>query len=249
MTNSLDEILDAAEKVLANSGSDEAMSHQAIYNLAIENSLLTSSTLAPEVVMRDQLDNEIQQTKNEGNIGRFFRTSDGRYGLSKWCDSEMLNQISANVLKVRKSLEEDLLKFNPYQFERLCGYLLVIMGFENVIVTQSTSDGGIDVKAELQIGNVIRINFAVQIKRYEKNVGVRAVRELRGSLNAHEIGLIITTSDFSKPAKREANDPTKSLITLVNCQQLISLLIKHNVGVRSNSFEFYDLQGLPKFNQ
>ncbi len=51
-------------------------------------------------------------------------------------------------------------------------------------------------------GDVVRTRMAVQVKRWKANVQAPAVQQVRGSLGAHEQGLIITTSDFSKGASR-----------------------------------------------
>ena len=55
------------------------------------------------------------------------------------------------------------------------------------------------------VGEVIRTKMAVQVKKWGKqNVQAPHVQQVRGSLVAHEQGLIITTSDFSKGAREEA---------------------------------------------
>jgi restriction system protein len=53
-------------------------------------------------------------------------------------------------------------------------------------------------------GDVIRTRMAVQVKRWKANVQSPTFQQVRGSLGAHEQGLIITTSDFSKGARAEA---------------------------------------------
>jgi hypothetical protein len=57
------------------------------------------------------------------------------------------------------------------------------------------------------------------------------VRDLRGSLTIHEQGIIITTSDFSSGARKEAQEPGKTPISLVNGEKLLELLIQHGIGV------------------
>ncbi len=53
---------------------------------------------------------------------------------------------------------------------------------------------------------------------------------MRGSLGAHEQGLIITTSDFSAGAIKEAAQTDKTPIALMNGEQLVMLLMEHGIG-------------------
>ena len=48
----------------------------------------------------------------------------------------------------------------------------------------------------------------------------------------HEHGIIITPSDFTAGAKAEADEPGKVHISLIGGEQLIDLLIQHQVGVK-----------------
>ena len=69
------------------------------------------------------------------------------------------------------------------------------------------------------------------MKRWKKNIQAPTVQAVRGSLTAHEHGIIITSSDFSKGARQEANAVGKTPISLVNSQELLELLIEHGIGV------------------
>jgi restriction system protein len=64
---------------------------------------------------------------------------------------------------------------------------------------------------------------------------------MRGSLGAHEQGLIITTSDFSKGAYQEAMRPDATPVGLMNGQKLIALLVEYEIGVRKKSIELLAL--------
>ncbi len=68
----------------------------------------------------------------------------------------------------------------------------------------------------------------------------------RGNLDAHEQGLIITTSDFSRNARTEAMRDDAAPIALMNGQQLAALLAEREVGVRRDR---YDLVSLPDLTE
>lgn len=96
------------------------------------------------------------------------------------------------------------------EFEELVGKLLTRLGFDEVEVTQLSRNGGIDVRGRLVVGDVIRTRMAVQVKKWAKNIQAPIVQQVRGSLGAHEQGLIITTSDFSKGLASRRSGATQS---------------------------------------
>lgn len=92
----------------------------------------------------------------------------------------------------------------PRQFEELLAALYEREGFD-VELTQETRDGGVDlylVRHE-SFGRVLTL---VDAKRYraDRPVGVGAVRKLFGSVETKNasMGIIATTSFFSRPAQR-----------------------------------------------
>jgi restriction system protein len=80
------------------------------------------------------------------------------------------------------------------------------------VLLSRSKDGGIDVRGALVVGDVIRTRLAVQVKRWKNNVQSPVIQQVRGSLGAHEQGLIITTSDFMRaglvpPTKKYDSGP------------------------------------------
>jgi restriction system protein len=51
-------------------------------------------------------------------------------------------------------------------------------------------------------------------------------------LGAHEQGLVITTSDFSSGARKEAERPDATPVALMKGDELVKLLVEHDIGVR-----------------
>ena len=129
----------------------------------------------------------------------------------------------------------------PFAFEDLVAEILRNLGFENISVTAKTGDGGIDVIGELVVAGAIKNNVCVQVKRWRNNVQREKISELRGSLRPHQTGLFITTSDFSKPAIDEANDPYKAPISLINGKELVEIMCSYGIGVTSEEVVVYDL--------
>ena len=131
----------------------------------------------------------------------------------------------------------------PGEFEELISQLLAEMGFEMVEVTKLSGDGGIDVRGTLVVGDVVRIKMAVQVKKWKlkNNIQAPVVQQVRGSLGAHEQGLIITTSDFSTGAVKEAAQADKTPIALMNGEQLVLLLMEHGIGVHRSTPDLFEI--------
>lgn len=154
---------------------------------------------------------------------------------SEW-DAEFAKAIADHNEKVRHELRQRLLKMDPTEFEELIGHLLVALGFDGVEVTKRSGDGGIDVRGVLIAPGSIRIRLAVQVKRWQNNVHSPTVQQVRGSLGAHEQGLIITTSSFSPGAREEAARPDATPVALIDGEQLVGLLVEQGIGVIRSDF-------------
>lgn len=76
--------------------------------------------------------------------------------LAAWESVGLPAEIEQHNRRVRQQLHERLHKMAPAEFEGLIGRLLTAIGFENVVVTAASGDGGIDVRGTLVVGDVIR---------------------------------------------------------------------------------------------
>ena len=234
--------LASAEKILEQSR--KPMHYKDITEKALKKGLLFTSGRTPEATMNAQLVTELKRTKASGKPARFIRSSPGHFSLVKWMRTDLPSQITTHNKEISKKVLARLKALSPDQFEELVGQLLAEMGFESIEVTKYHNDGGIDVRGTLLIGDVVRIKMAVQAKRWKSNIQIPIVQQVRGSLGAHEQGLIITTSDFSKGAIREANQSDKTPVGLMNGKQLVALLMEYNIGVRRKSHDLFELEEL-----
>lgn len=123
-----------------------------------------------------------------------------------------------------------------YDFENFLKYYLSFIGLEEVVVTQRSRDGGVDLNATRKgIGDFSDIDithYRIQAKRYniKKTVGDRYIAELQGRLNAGEKGIFITTSKFSKPAIKQANCKPEAPVVLIDGEMLINSCIEKQIG-------------------
>lgn len=191
--------------------------------------------------MYAQITMEMQRRKKQGVQPRFSMQGKGMVGLAKWTGTGLSAQIQQHNLAVRKKLHEQISTMPPDEFEQLMGKLLVKIGFDDVEVTSYTNDKGIDVRGTLVTADVIRTRMAVQVKRWQQNVQAPVVQQVRGSLGAHEQGLIITTSDFAKGAREEANRADATPVALMNGEQLVKLLVENDIGIRRTRADLIEL--------
>jgi len=234
---------DCAQKVLEAFGGKKPMHYREITEQALQKGWLVTGGKTPEATMYAQIITEIKRQQKRGERPRFVQHGRGYVGLSQWMGRGLAFQIEQHNHQVRKTLRERLIAMKPGEFEELISQLLAEMGFEMVEVTKLSGDGGIDVRGTLVIGDVVRIKMAVQVKKWKlkNNIQAPVVQQVRGSLGVHEQGLIITTSDFSSGAVKEASQTNKTPIALMNGDQLVVLLMEYGIGVHRSTPDLFEI--------
>jgi len=237
---------DAAQKVLEQFGNKRPMHYRTITEKALELGWLDTKGKTPEASMYAQILTEIRRYRKRGEQPRFVQHGKCYVGLSRWMGRGLAFEIEQHNKKVRQALRKRLLAMEWGEFEELIARLLAEMGFEDIEMTQRSGDGGIDVRGTLVVGDVIRTRMAVQVKKWKRNVQAPVVQQVRGSLGTHEQGLIITTSDFSPGARKEAARPNAVPVALMNGEQLVALLVGYGIGVKRQSHSIIDLDESPE---
>ena len=139
---------------------------------------------------------------------------------------------------------ERILKLDPKEFEFLVGDLMSAIGYEDVEVTGRSGDGGVDVKGVLSGSSLARVNVYVQAKRYqlESKVHASAIQQVRGGLPMGGRGAVVTTSEFSRSARKAATDDGFQPVELVDGRQLVDLLVEHWAAISKDLQERLDLK-------
>lgn len=132
----------------------------------------------------------------------------------------------------RTKLSTILKSLAPAGFERLCQRLLREAGFEQVIVTGKSNDGGIDGHGVLVLNPFVSFRVLFQCKRYAGSVVPAQVRDFRGAMQGRaDKGLILTTGTFTVEARREAGRDGAPPIELVDGEKLIELFERLELGL------------------
>ena len=82
-------------------------------------------------------------------------------------------------------------------FEYFCADLLEKRGFLEVEVTKGSGDNGVDILAEKD-----GVTYAIQCKRYDEPVGVKAVQEAYAGRDYYDrmVGVVMSNQYFTKNA-------------------------------------------------
>ena len=122
----------------------------------------------------------------------------------------------------RRRRPNDIDLMEGHEFEYYCADLLRRAGFLEVEVTRGSGDYGVDILAEL--GGV---TYAVQCKRYDGLVGVKAVQEVYAGRDYYDrmVGVVMTNQYFTRPAVEVAQ---KLKILLWDRDYLESMLDEMN---------------------
>jgi restriction endonuclease Mrr len=123
---------------------------------------------------------------------------------------------------------DHLLRLTPRQFEEAVAKLMEPLGFSNIRVVGGAADLGVDVTCRDKGGRKI----AIQCKLYQphREISSSAVQTFMGGMVAHDadIGMIVTTSAFTGPARDLA---TRHEIRLIDGVELGRLIHEHNLSV------------------
>ncbi len=96
---------------------------------------------------------------------------------------------------------EDMDEMDGLAFEKFCARLLEKRDFEEVQVTSSSGDFGIDILAEKE-----GVTYAIQCKCYTEPVGVAAIQQACAGREYYDrmVGAVMTNQYFTEPAKKAA---------------------------------------------
>ncbi|MGA2063768.1 MAG: restriction endonuclease [Thermoguttaceae bacterium] len=121
---------------------------------------------------------------------------------------------------------------SPGGFERLCQRLLRESGFEQVIVTGRSGDGGIDGIGVLKVNAFVAFKVLFQCKRYAGAVSSTEVCNFHGAMQGRaDKGIIITTGTFTAAAMKEAVRDGVPPIELVDGERLVGLFEDLELGL------------------
>ncbi|MFF2089396.1 restriction endonuclease [Paenibacillus sp. NPDC058174] len=170
-------------------------------------------------------------------LGSFF-------GMFKWTQSLIGAAIAAGCIlgiyaaivilynqkqteRLKRSGIKEIDEMEGRRFEIYLGHLFRMHNYD-VEVTQATGDFGADLVIKKGSKKIV-----VQAKRYGKNVGLKAVQEIRAALDHYGAAeaWVVTNRDYTEQAYALANS---NGVRLINREQLIALILAVNPANKSS---------------
>ena len=113
------------------------------------------------------------------------------------------------------------------KLEEISAALLRGMGYRHVEIRGGPGDGGVDIVAYKDKLGATPPRVKVQAKHWTtQNIPADNIRILESNLHEGEIGVFITTSSFTRDAKKHADSSGKHLF-LVDLDRLVNLWVEH----------------------
>lgn len=121
--------------------------------------------------------------------------------------------------RLKKSGIAEIDKMEGVQFEKYLGHLFRSQGY-NAEVTQAAGDYGADLVLSKDGKRIV-----VQAKRYSKNVGLKAVQEVRGAVSHYgaSAAWVVTNRDYTEQAYKLAKSNN---VRLIGREELIEMLLQ-----------------------
>ncbi len=223
-------MVDAAYRLLQENGTPQH--YRQLVREALKRGWIITKGLTPEASLVAAISRENAKRKASGETPRFDVSGSGMYGLAEWKRDIQQNAVEKLNHSTRVALRGRISQLLPKQFEKLVERVLLTLEFDpdTVRVKGQPGDRGIDVVGEME-HDLMRVTVAIQVKKVGNKIGSKEIRNLRGSLEPHQRGIFITTSDFTKSAIEEARAPGKTPISLMNGEELLRLMFTHQIGV------------------
>ena len=150
----------------------------------------------------------------------------------------MKNNVSISSVEYDELLSQFYEYFETgYKFEEFLKKYLETIGLDEVVVTQRSRDGGVDLTAIRNgigdLGGQDFRKYCIQAKRYKPSntINIKDVRELSYVANKNKaVGIFITTAKFSKTTKEEFSEEQVTPIILIDGKTLIDSCIDNELG-------------------
>lgn len=187
-----------------------------------------------------QIFKEVQEGLTKSTIKKEKPARDQKQIKEEFENEEVEDEShSTTLLNLLKNL-------SPGGFEKICKRLLIEIGLENVQITGSPNDQGIDGTGIIKINEIINFTIIFQCKRYKETVSPSYIRDFRGTMQGRaDKGIFITTGRFTQESKNEAKRDGVPPIELIDGEKLVFLFEKYQLGLKPKqvydiNFEFFN---------
>jgi restriction system protein len=254
-------IVEAIQEVMLAAGKPMTVSE--VYEAIVSKNLYTFKADQPIQIVRNQIRRHCKglDFQSASDKKHFELLPDGKYYVlqkpvietslpipvqpspDKKADLISLKHLHQKYVdEFRYRVLEEIKKLDPIIFERFCRNLLKAYGFQDVVVTGVSKDGGIDGYGCLKVGFTY-FNVAFQCKRWTKRtIGRPDINQFRGDIQGqYEMGIFFTTANFSPEAERNSLKSGAVPVVLINGLTIVDIMIENEFGIETEQLPVYNL--------
>src|SRR5581483_9412813 len=212
---------------------------------ALPNKAAPSFTEAAELILSEagrgkpMLVSEIAR-RARGEQPLFTAASRRSFGLTRWHHEDLLTRVQAHNRRVRRDMRTKLIDLPDESFEELIARLLASIGFVRLEPGRLHQDGSVHFHGEVLLAGSVKVSVSVLAGRWLDYAPPSVIRELRKNMAPGEVGLAITTGDFSPEAMAEASRSGVA-ISLMAGTDLLDLLIAHGLLARRERLDVLEI--------
>lgn len=127
-----------------------------------------------------------------------------------------------------KEISDHIGRIPPYEFQRLVAALLRAMGYFVAWIAPPGKDGGVDIVALTDPLGANGPRIKVQVKRHTTGkISAMDLRAFMAVLGQNDVGMFVTSSEFTSDAMAEARQQETRRVSLVGLKDLLELWIDH----------------------
>jgi len=151
-----------------------------------------------------------------------------------------------NEAEVKGRIISELRNLRPTEFEQFCISFLGPLGYEQLQVTNSGADRGIDGHGLFRQG-VVSIRSAFQAKRWRQNpVSRPEIDKFRGAIQGdYDHGVFLTTGRFTADAEAASIKKGAISLLLLDGDAIAESMIRNGIGVVRRPVQLFDFD--PEF--
>jgi restriction system protein len=140
--------------------------------------------------------------------------------------AEVLGTIEVTGRELVAAMLHNLGTLDGHQFQHLVAEVLETMGF-TAVESPPGPDWGTDVVGVLNASDLAKVTFRLQVKKVKGGVGRDEVSRIRGVLEQGEQGAIVSLHGFTAQARREAENPNRKPVALIDGEALVNHMLRH----------------------
>jgi hypothetical protein len=231
---------EAAELVLSEVGRGKPLLVAEIARRAHQKGWIDLPSKTAEAALAAAMLEENRRRRARGEQPLFTAASRRSFGLARWHGEDLLTRVQAHNRRVRRDMRAKLIDLPDEEFETLIVRLLAGIGFVRLTTGRLHQDGAVHLHGEALIAGGVKVAMSVLAGRWLDYAPPSVIRELRRNLAPGEIGLAITTGDFSPEAVAEAGRGGVA-ISLMAGTDLLDLFIANGLVARRERVDVLEI--------